>query len=33
MRTDGAMKDLIYLGITLAFFGIAWAYAKSFDHL
>ena len=30
---DSAMKDLVYVGMTLAFFWIAWAYAKSLDHL
>jgi hypothetical protein len=27
------MKDLVFVGITLAFFWIAWVYTKSFDRL
>jgi len=27
------MKDVIYIGLTAAFFAVAWLYAKSFDHL
>jgi hypothetical protein len=28
-----SMKDLLYVGLTVAFFAIAWMYAKSFDRL
>jgi hypothetical protein len=27
------MKDIVFVVVTLAFFGISWIYAKSFDHL
>jgi hypothetical protein len=27
------MKDLLYVGLTVAFFAIAWLYAKSFDRI
>ena len=27
------MKDIIYVGIILAFFCASWVYAKSFDRL
>jgi len=27
------MKDLLFIGITVAFFAVAWLYAKSFEHL
>jgi hypothetical protein len=28
-----AMKDIVFVVVTLAFFGISWVYAKSFDRL
>jgi hypothetical protein len=28
-----AMKDLMFVAIPVAFFAVAWLYAKSFDHL
>ena len=28
-----AMKDIIFVAVTLGFFWISWVYAKSFDHL
>jgi len=27
------MKDLLFVGVTVAFFALAFVYAKSFDHL
>jgi len=27
------MKDLVLMGISAAFFALAWVYARSFDHL
>jgi hypothetical protein len=27
------MKDLLFVAITVAFFALAFAYAKAFDHL
>jgi hypothetical protein len=27
------MKDIVFVVVTLAFFGISWVYAKSFDRL
>jgi len=27
------MKDLLFVGITVAFFAVAWLYARSFDRL
>jgi len=27
------MKDIVFIVVTLAFFGVSWIYAKSFDHL
>jgi hypothetical protein len=27
------MKDLVLLGVTIAFFAGAWLYTKSFEHL
>jgi hypothetical protein len=27
------MKDLLLIGVTVAFFALAWVYARSFDHL
>jgi len=27
------MKDLVLMGISVAFFALAWVYARSFDHL
>jgi hypothetical protein len=32
-RTRIRMKDLLFVVITVAFFALAWVYAKSFDHL
>jgi hypothetical protein len=29
----GVMKDIIFVAVTLAFFGVSWVYAKSFDRL
>ena len=29
----GQMKDLVLIGVSLAFFALAWVYARSFDHL
>jgi hypothetical protein len=29
----GAMKDIVFIIVTLAFFGVSWVYAKSFDRL
>jgi hypothetical protein len=28
-----AMKDLLFVAVTAAFFALAWVYVKSFDHL
>jgi len=30
---DHPMKDFIFVVGTIAFFAVAWIYAKSFDHL
>ena len=27
------MKDIVFLGVTAAFFALAWLYVKSFDHI
>jgi len=27
------MKDLIFIGVTVAFFAVGWLYAKSFDRI
>jgi len=27
------MKDLLFVGLTVVFFGASWLYAKTFDHL
>jgi hypothetical protein len=27
------MKDILLLGMSLAFFGVSWLYANSFDRL
>jgi hypothetical protein len=27
------MKDLLFIGITIAFFAVGWLYTKSFDRL
>jgi len=27
------MKDLVLLGVSVAFFALAWVYARSFDNL
>jgi len=27
------MKDLVFIGITVAFFTVGWLYARSFDRL
>jgi len=27
------MKDLLFVAVTVAFFAVAWLYAKSMDHL
>jgi hypothetical protein len=27
------MKDIVLVAVTLAFFGVSWVYAKSFDRL
>jgi len=27
------MKDLLFVALSVAFFALAWVYAKSFDHL
>jgi hypothetical protein len=29
----GGMKDVVFIAVTIAFFAVAWLYAKSFDHL
>ncbi|HEY2729098.1 MAG TPA: hypothetical protein VGK52_04100 [Polyangia bacterium] len=29
----GRMKDFVVVAATVAFFAVAWLYAKSFDHL
>jgi hypothetical protein len=31
--TQLVMKDIVFIVVTLAFFGIAWVYAKSLDRL
>ncbi|HMF39966.1 MAG TPA: hypothetical protein VKQ32_04700 [Polyangia bacterium] len=31
--TSTQMKDLVLLGLSVAFFALAWVYARSFDHL
>jgi hypothetical protein len=28
-----AMKDIVFVALTVAFFWISWVYAKSFDRL
>jgi hypothetical protein len=30
---EADMKDLMLVGVTIAFFAIGWVYAKSFDRL
>ena len=30
--TEG-MKDIVFIGVTIAFFAVSWLYAKSFDRL
>jgi hypothetical protein len=27
------MKDLVLIGVSVAFFVVAWVYARSLDHL
>jgi hypothetical protein len=27
------VKDILYIGLTVAFFAVSWLYAKSFDRL
>jgi hypothetical protein len=27
------MKDLLFVGLTVAFFAVSWLYARTFDHL
>jgi hypothetical protein len=27
------MKDVVLIGVSVAFFVVAWVYARSFDHL
>jgi hypothetical protein len=27
------MKDIVFLGVTAAFFALSWLYVKSFDHI
>jgi hypothetical protein len=27
------MKDVVFIGATLAFFALAWVYARAFDRL
>jgi hypothetical protein len=29
----GGMKDILFVGVTIAFFAMSWLYARSFDHL
>jgi hypothetical protein len=29
----GVMNDLVFVAITVAFFALAWIYARSFDRL
>jgi hypothetical protein len=29
----GVMKDIVFVIVTLAFFGVSWVYAKSSDRL
>jgi hypothetical protein len=29
----GEMKDLVFIGVTVAFFALAWVYARAFDRL
>ena len=31
--TQPAMKDLIFVGVSVGFFVVAWLYAKAFDRL
>jgi hypothetical protein len=33
MLIGPVMKDILFIVATSAFFAVAWAYAKSFDHL
>jgi hypothetical protein len=30
---DTTMKDLLFVGTTVAFFAVAWLYARSFERL
>jgi hypothetical protein len=32
-REDYAVKDLMFVGIVLVFFGIAWLYVRACEHL
>jgi hypothetical protein len=29
----GEMKDGVFIGVTVAFFALAWVYARAFDRL
>lgn len=33
LRPEGPVKDLLFIAVTAAFFALAFAYAKAFDHL
>jgi hypothetical protein len=32
-RETSVMKDLVFVGVTVAFFALAWLYTKSLDRL
>jgi hypothetical protein len=32
-RSEHAMKDLIYIAVSIAFFVVGWAYARACDRL
>jgi hypothetical protein len=33
MQFERGMKDLVLIGVSVAFFALSWIYARSFDRL
>ena len=33
MHFERHMKDLVLIGVSIAFFALSWIYARSFDRL
>jgi hypothetical protein len=33
MLLPAPMKDIVLIGVSVAFFALSWLYVKSFDHI